>query len=119
MAGIEPTNAGTKNRCLTAWRHPSVIITLNFHFERTYLFRSCSSSNILVIQPKYICGQLKKGNTNLRKRNNSCKKKNIFLQFKEKFLSICQYKILFLYKILYKTHKLIVNQSIKQTIGIY
>ena len=24
MAGIEPANDGTKTRCLTTWRHPSV-----------------------------------------------------------------------------------------------
>lgn len=23
VAGFEPANAGTKNRCLTTWRHPS------------------------------------------------------------------------------------------------
>lgn len=23
VAGFEPTNAGTKNRCLTTWRHPN------------------------------------------------------------------------------------------------
>ncbi len=28
MAGFEPTNADTKNRCLTTWRHPKKIADL-------------------------------------------------------------------------------------------
>ena len=30
MAGFEPAHTGTKNRCLTTWRHPIVIIKLQF-----------------------------------------------------------------------------------------
>src|SRR3989344_5015691 len=26
VAGFEPANAGTKNRCLTTWRHPSALL---------------------------------------------------------------------------------------------
>lgn len=28
VAGFEPANAGTKNRCLTTWRHPNSHATL-------------------------------------------------------------------------------------------
>lgn len=28
MAGFEPTNADTKNRCLTTWRHPKKLPVL-------------------------------------------------------------------------------------------
>ena len=30
MAGFEPAHTGTKNRCLTTWRHPIVLIKLQF-----------------------------------------------------------------------------------------
>lgn len=26
VAGFEPTNVGTKSRCLTTWRHPNIIV---------------------------------------------------------------------------------------------
>ncbi len=28
MAGFEPAHTGTKNRCLTTWRHPIVLLNL-------------------------------------------------------------------------------------------
>ena len=31
VEGIEPPNGGTKNRCLTTWRHPSDLV---FHLGR-------------------------------------------------------------------------------------
>ena len=37
MAGFEPANDGTKNRCLTTWRHPIVLFELQF-INKYYIF---------------------------------------------------------------------------------
>jgi hypothetical protein len=51
VAGFEPANAGTKNRCLTTWRHPS-----RPSGERPYSFEN-PVCNLDAIDPAIIVGR--------------------------------------------------------------
>ncbi len=33
VAGFEPTNVGTKSRCLTTWRHPKTVFPMNAEIQ--------------------------------------------------------------------------------------
>ena len=37
VVGFEPTNGGTRTRCLTTWRHPSGVFIIT-HFLGKWLF---------------------------------------------------------------------------------
>lgn len=47
VEGFEPSNAGTKNRCLTTWRHPNkplwehigILYIMQVYFFATYDFK--------------------------------------------------------------------------------
>ena len=38
VAGFEPTNVGTKSRCLTTWRHPNIIVKNARINEQKYFY---------------------------------------------------------------------------------